>query len=174
MIVDQSLQLNSFFEDLFKKASQRLRLLERLRDTLTVHSSKVVYQAMIVPIITYCGILNLSISLTNRDRLNSFTRRAEKIIKHHSNSTIQLQDIHQLYEKRACTIVNSILRQEFDCNFEDYFELLENNTRNRGKLLKLPKVKLEVGKRSFKFMGARTFNSLPVEVRNHTSEDKYR
>ena len=54
--------------------------------------------------------------------------------------------------------------------FDDYFELNMHtlNTGNQNKLLKLPKVKLELGKKSFKFQGAKLFNELPFL--NRTSE----
>ena len=40
-------------------------------------------------------------------------------------------------------------------NFNDYFAINYHakNTRNRTKLLKLPRVKLEFAKQSFKYMG---------------------
>ena len=50
-------------------------------------------------------------------------------------------------------------------HFKEYFITFENATRNKGKLLRLPPLKLEAGKRSFKFMGARIFNDLPPHVR---------
>ena len=39
-------------------------------------------------------------------------------------------------------------------------------TRNNNKLLKLPKVKLEFGKKSLRFQGAKIFNSLPIAIRD--------
>ena len=46
---------------------------------------------------------------------------------------------------------------------------MENNTRNAKKLLRLPSVKLESTKKSFKFTGAKLYNELPIEVRSATS-----
>ena len=54
-------------------------------------------------------------------------------------------------------------------NFESYFDVLKNNTRNGNKLLRLPRVKLESTKKSFKFTGAKLYNELPIEVRSATS-----
>ena len=55
--VDGTLNLNSQFEKCFKNVSGRLRLLVKIRDHLDLHSAKVIYRAIIVPIFTYCGIL---------------------------------------------------------------------------------------------------------------------
>ena len=49
-------------------------------------------------------------------------------------------------------------------NFKDYFTLMNNSTRNRGKLLRLPRVKLESTKESFYFNGANFFNSLAIQL----------
>ena len=45
--------------------------------------------------------------------------------------------------------------------FKNYLERLNHNaiTRNNGKTLKLPKVKLDFARRSFYFLGASIFNS---------------
>ena len=45
------------------------------------------------------------------------------------------------------------------------------STRNNGKLLKIPKVKLEFARSGFFFMGARIFNFLPKEVRASVADD---
>ena len=51
--------------------------------------------------------------------------------------------------------------------FENYFERRDHKyaTRNNENSVKLPKVKLEAGRKSFYFLAAKTFNSLPSEVR---------
>ena len=53
--------------------------------------------------------------------------------------------------------------------FKNYFELLDTtvNTRNKNILLRLPKLKLEYGPRSTKYLGAKIFNDLPVEFCKH-------
>ena len=52
-------------------------------------------------------------------------------------------------------------------NFNDYFAINYHakNTRNRNELLKLPRVKLDFAKRSFKYMGAILYNDLPLNIR---------
>ena len=49
----------------------------------------------------------------------------------------------------------------------DFYELKVSkiNTRNNGYMVKLPMTKLEYGRLSLKFMGAKIFNDLPLEIR---------
>ena len=61
--------------------------------------------------------------------------------------------------------------------FKDYFQRLHHNalnTRNNGKTAKLPKVKLDFARRSFYFLGASIFNSLPLSLRNINSRVLFR
>ena len=52
---------------------------------------------------------------------------------------------------------------------KDYFEVMSNKTRNKGKLLRLPRVNLECLKKRFKFNGAKEYNSLPLILRDAVS-----
>ena len=59
--------------------------------------------------------------------------------------------------------------------FENYFEFLiaTVNTRNKNILPRLPKLKLEYGRRSTKYLGAKIFNDLSIEVRRHCKEKNF-
>ena len=52
------------------------------------------------------------------------------------------------------------------------FEFLNTtvNTRNKNILPRLSKLKLEYGRRSTKFLGAKICNDLPIEVPKHCKE----
>ena len=52
--VDPSLNLSNHFQCVYKTASSRLRLLQRVRPNLTKTSVLRIYQAFIVPKIIYC------------------------------------------------------------------------------------------------------------------------
>ena len=78
--VDGTLNLNSQFEKCFKKESGRLRLLVKIRDHLDLPSAKVIYRAMIMPIFTYCGILQLNPNRSQLNRLSSFHDRSISVV----------------------------------------------------------------------------------------------
>ena len=60
-------------------------------------------------------------------------------------------------------------------NLKEYFEMINHGicTRNRKYLLRLPRLKLEYGKSSFFFMGARTYNELPIELRKKENYNEF-
>ena len=53
------------------------------------------------------------------------------------------------------------------CNtFNEYFQFNHHNKSTRNNvLLKVPRVKLELAKAGFFFMGGKYYNSLPLEIR---------
>jgi hypothetical protein len=57
--IDHSLNMKSNFNIIYKKACGRLRQLRKIRPFLNTLAAKAFYQGMIVPILTYCGLINL-------------------------------------------------------------------------------------------------------------------
>ena len=59
-------------------------------------------------------------------------------------------------------------------NFDFNLNLHEKNTRNKGILMKLPKIRLEFEKKSFYFQGAFLFNSLPQSISHFEGYDYFK
>ena len=56
--LDPTLNLGNHFHDIYEKASSRIRLFRRIRPQLDAAAAARVYQALIVPVITYCSLTN--------------------------------------------------------------------------------------------------------------------
>ena len=78
--INYSLDVNSNFECIYKRACGRLRLLQKIRPLLTITGAKSIYQGMVLLILTYCGLLHFKLSKTREDRLLAFHKRALEII----------------------------------------------------------------------------------------------
>ena len=61
-------------------------------------------------------------------------------------------------------------------NFNDYFatNYHAKNTRNRNKLMKLRRVKLEFVKQSLKYMGTILYHDLSINIRACENDPNYR
>ena len=121
------------------------------------------YQQMILPLLTYCGTLQLNYSNTQQKKLDSLHHRALCMI----NCNESVSSPHVLNRIHALMLVQECLRGDTCRNFKNYFEIAKHtkNTRNSGFLLKLPKLKLEFSRSSFYYMGATLFNGLPRSIR---------
>ena len=76
-------------------------------------------------------------------------------------------------QKKQVNLVN-ICKQRI-CSFENYFEFLNTtvNATSKNILFRLPKLKLEYGCRLTKYLGAKTFNDLPIKVLKHYKEKNF-
>jgi len=79
-LIDQSILLNKNFEKRYRKASGRIRLLQRVRPYLTVEAAENFFNMMIVPLLTYCCLLKIPLTRTQTSLLTSLQYRATSII----------------------------------------------------------------------------------------------
>ena len=165
--IDSTLNLNSHFDATFKRASSRLRLLYKIRPQLNIPSAEAVYRGMITPILTYCEVLNLNLTATQRDRLMSFHNRALKIIFGDSVDDLEFPSVVEIKKRRACMLVRKILDNDICDSLIGHFIRNKHDrvTRNSDCFTILPKIKTEYARRSFDFMGAKVYNELPLEIR---------
>ena len=164
--IDPSITMNMNFKKRYKKASSRIRLLGKVRHYLTIEAAEKVYNTMIAPLLTYCCIVKLPLSTTQVASLKSIEDRASKIL--YGKSVMkEVSSISRLRNIRACSIVHKCLRKDICTPMRDYFVINEHNlnTRNKNLLIKLPKIKLELGRQTFLYSGAKLFNDLPITCR---------
>ena len=160
--LDRNLNRDQNFEGAYRKASGRLHLLAKLRCHLTTLAAMKIFEMVIMLLLTYTSIINLKLTKTQSDKLLSLERRASRIISK------KVKSVECIIKKRAISMVHKVLMNDYVCeNFNDYFAINyhEKNTRNRNKLLKLPRVKPEFVKQSFKYMGTILYNNLPLNIR---------
>ena len=75
-------------------------------------------------------------------------------------------------KRESCVIVKKVLENDICENFMDYFKLSSHsyNTRNKGLIIVLPRINLEIARSSFFFTGAKIFNDLPAKIREADME----
>ena len=102
---------------------------------LTEESAYSIYSMMILPLMTYRSTVQLCHSETKKKMLRSLERRAASIIG------VKVPAVLSLINKEACCLVKKCLNGDVCTNFNDYFVVNnhQQNTRNGGFLLKIPK-----------------------------------
>ena len=161
-IIDHHLNCSENFEKSYKKASGRLRLLERMRCYLTLKAARLVYIMMVVPLVTLGCTLKSPYNATQKLKLASLDKRARKIVK--SN----VPSIDNFANRERTLFVKKCLCKESNEELNNYFQVFEHKytTRNNEKSIKLPPVTLEVSKQGLYFSGGVLYNKLPIEIRN--------
>lgn len=127
---------------------------------------------MILPIIRYNCIINLNLTRTQNEKFKSLSNRVKRVTTHQTK-VLQIENERKRY---ACLLVRKCMDGTACCDFNIYFKQTKHriSTRNNGNLLQLPKVKLNVSKNSFYFMGAKLYNDLPLEIRKEASFNMYK
>ena len=72
--VDHTLNLNSYFDKTYKKMTSRLRLLNKLRSSMTASEVANIYNMVIVPLFSSCSLLKLTLTQTQENRILVFER----------------------------------------------------------------------------------------------------
>ena len=131
---------------------------------------------MIVPLFTYfldflvhiffaySGLVNLNLTQTNRNKLSRFHGRAVNLINTGDGQdlTVSVSSVESLNKRRACFFVRKCLD-----GFVSYFKINSHGmgTRNASCLILLPKIHTEYARNSFYYMGTKTYNDLPTDIR---------
>ena len=161
--LDPSLNFIDHFDFVYRKASGRVRYLKKIRHNLTNRATLQIFQSLIVPILTYCSLLNYSLQLHRKNLLKYLEFRALNLL---SNRSHKVPSIENLNKRKSCIFVHKCIQGRMN-NFENYFDIIQHNinTRNNSTLIRLPRVKLQSTKRAFFFQGGLEFNKLPVNIR---------
>ena len=172
--LDQTLALRDYVDSAYKKASGRLYLLKRVRHHLTIDASVKLYKCMILPVFTYCSILTSIFTRTFEEKISKFEKRACTIIyKRLDINDLEKVSIHILQRRRLYEQVFKCINGNVCNTFTNYFDVMTNNTRNCNKLIRVPFIKLECCKKSFRFAGATEFNKLPIKIRNASTLNEF-
>ena len=148
-----------------KKTSGSLRLLAKIRNHLDIKSAKAMYRSMVLPMLTYYGILKLKLNKTQENKLTSFHNRAMKIIAR--NRACKIISPMNAIKRRACMLAHNMLQNNVCHAFSKYFIYQEHskNTRNNKDRICLPRLRTEYARKGFFYMGAMIFNELPLAAR---------
>ena len=132
---------------------------------------RMVYQMMILPLLTYSSYVNLELTTTNVNLLKSIASRAERII----DDGKRVNNIQNEINKQSCKYVRKCLDGATCSNYDNYFQLTSHamNTRNNNASIKLPKVKLACAKKAFYFTGAKLYNDFSTVIRKEENFNSY-
>ena len=170
VLLDQTLNLADHFNKIYKRSHGRLKLLLKIRKSMTMRAAATVYNGMILPITMYCSLVNPWSTMTRQQQLETFECKARRIIfqnKDPSKLTVKIPRIRDLQKKELCSLTFRCIKNDVGENFDRYFEIIDGKygTRNNKMSIRLPKVRLESAKNGFYFLGGKIYNELPLDIR---------
>lgn len=167
--LDHHLNLHEHLTTVFKKATSRLKLLQRIRDNLTPHVAFCIYNVMIKSQMTHCSTILLGLSRHWVEKLERVHEKANILCG--GQKAEEWTTIADTIKRNAMMMVFKSLHYTKPELFNNYFSRITHSYTTRGNrsLLNLPRMRTEAGHKSFKYQGALIFNSLPAEIRNEIS-----
>ena len=160
-------------ETSLKKAVSLINLLKSMRTLIDSDVAGKIYHAMILPILTNCPFATCeTLSKTLDLKIKSAERRAQKIVGHSAiKSSSNVRKICIASFVHRCLLNKNVCQ-----NFENYFSLRNTSirTRNSDIMVDLPRVKLEIARKSFYFQGASIYNELPRKIRLEKNFTKFK
>ena len=96
MLIDKKRNFRQHVDKLLVNISQRIGVLGRIRNNLTVDAANKVYQSLILPVMDYCDVAWSSIGKIERDKLDRAQRRAAKIVSKTTDSDAEKTKVASL------------------------------------------------------------------------------
>ena len=123
-----SLNMNDHVNKAFKKASGYLKLLAKTRFFLSTKASLDIYRAMVIPVLTYCSLVCTCSTTTQKKRLESFEKRAARIIfgTSEEQASNRMPSVETIQKKKSCILTFRCLNNNVCQNFLNYFTLIDS------------------------------------------------
>ena len=157
------------------KHQTKLGALKRCRNNLTLSAAEIIFKAMILPALDYCDVVWQGCGQGNIDSLEKLQRRAARLIHPKSGIEtnallIKLKLIALEYRRRAHIVifVKKCLLGIVPPYMLNYFQINKSRSRytTRNYMdISLPRIRLEIAKRSFFYTGALEYNNLPEAIK---------
>ena len=137
----------------YTRASNRVKLLQRIRPNISPLVAEKIYSVMIRPVLLYCYPVYLCVGESAKNKLQSIQDRAHKIIAPTKTTLLKMDTLDQIRKKRVSIDVFKSLNDSCPPLLRNMFERFDHgkDTRGNGSRLVLPKVKQKLEEKHLPF-----------------------
>ena len=174
-IIDDQLKWGMHIDAQCKKISKGIALLRRAKSFVPLHILNNMYNALVLPHMTYCSTIWNDGSNTILKKLSKLQKRAARVItgpSYEVRSTQILESLNWIpiedtLNNRETTMTFKALTNRLPDYVQNFFKTSENcnySLRSNNIKLSLPKPKTNFLKRSFSFRAAQGWNEISDEI----------
>ena len=179
--IDENLSWSGHIDETAKKISRAINGLRQVRPFVHFHTLLTIYNALILPLFDYCDVVWDNLDKGLAERIQKLQNRAARIItqssydirSHDILRQLKWEPIGQRRTKHKAIMMFKIMNDKAPTYLSRQFtKVCESNPyhlRRDNSKLTLPLPKTENLKKSFKYGGAKLWNSLPENVKASTS-----
>ena len=181
--LDSNLKWESHIELLCSKVRQRLGVLKRTRDYLDQATALKLYNALVMPLIDYCDVTYSTCSSKYLKKIERLMLRGGKIVLNVPYDTPSIVVLNRLKwltlkertDYHKCVQMYKCINSLSPAYLSDIFDQVNHGYSTRNSCnLKIVKCKTQMGQRSFKYIGATLWNSLPHFIRTCSSLNEFK
>ena len=184
--IDENLSWNVHIQKLCKKVASGIGAIKRIRPYVHFATMKLIYNCLIQPYFDYCSIIWDSCGSTLADKLQKLQNRAARVLTSSSYDTNADYLFDKLGWKKLASqrkmakaimvykSLNGLAPDYLSEMFVDRSSITNYALRDTGGKLALPQPRTNYLKNSFGYSGAALWNSLPAELRQANTLNKFR
>ena len=176
---NQSMSWADHVDAISMKINQRIGLIRRIRDVLPLQVRVTLYNTLILPLFDYGDVIwGDKNNDTIMSELQILQNKAAKVLlgqppRRSSTEARRSLDLKSLSVRRffhRCTAIHKCLIGETDFNFNCIKnQAVHSYNTRRSNDLRLPLPRTNWGKQTFIYQAAKDWNSLPTDLKKHTS-----
>ena len=183
VIIDKRLLWDKHIEKICKKVGAGIAVMKRIKPFVPIETMRLIYNALIQPYFDYCSPLWDNCCAYLKEKLQKFQNRAARIIAGASYEipsadvleTLGWEALEVRRKRNKAILMYRILNNQGASSLKESFTRISAleinyNLRNSSTDLVLPHSKRKFLKNSFKFSGAKLWNSLPLQAKLVQSE----
>jgi hypothetical protein len=179
VLIDDKLNWNSHYEEVCKKMSERVYLINRHKRTMSQHWLHIITSALLLSVLDYCLTSWGNLSKCKYARIDSILFRAVKVVLPTNNNTMKnkmklFEKLNWLtaaerYEFYGMTYIykHVVNKTTLTNSLSEFFVKIPEQDRNlRNKeCFVVPRMRTEYGKEAFYYQAIKVWNCLPYELK---------
>lgn len=185
ILIDENLNFNQQIKACIKKASFGTNLLKRNAKSLTFHTKKMIYSAIIQSQFDYCSTLYINCNKTQINELQKIQNRALRIIlncvyltpRKFMLDSLGWLSIQQRIKYNVLVMIYKIkngMMPKYLSNYVTFvYQNHDRNLRSKNEI-RTPNYKSEIAKKSIFDYGIRLYNEMPNNIKNSNSLTQFK
>ena len=185
VIMDSALNLEEHVINICRTCYFYLSWIRKVRHILTPSSAKAIVQALVLSRLDYCNALLIGLPNKLLDKLQRVMNMSARVItnsSHDASITQLLKDLHwlpirdRIHFKIAVNVFRSIkgLAPGYITDMISHYVPLRDLRSTNSCQLVVPRTRTRNGERAFSHCGPKIWNSLPLNIRQCTTEKCFR
>jgi len=176
--LDRELKFNAQIDAICSQIGKQINALKRMKHYLNKKSRKVIYSNYINCNLDYCSVTWLFANKTDLEKLEKTNKRALRVVTNNGNMSYEelCKQENQLTVFKRCLKSMAVLIYKIKKGISPQYlqELISEQCvtyemRDNDKLVLPPFNTVKFGKNSFKYQGAKFWNSIPIEIKQESS-----